>query len=257
MPRQKTYQRLLPSGKGVESDISFDWQAHFESLSEKAVHPGLISYLDEPPVPGSTPIGQVRMLALDFETTGLDAKRDAIISIGFIPFTHDRIYCQGARHLLVTPDFPLSEESVAFHGITHTELEGAASFARALDVLLPAMKGHVVVVHYHAIERQFLYHTTLRRMGEVLEFPMIDTMAVEARQIKGRTRLGRMRNRLKGWIRPEPAPSLRLADTRQRYGLPCYQAHHALTDALATAELLQAQLRKGYSPDTPVSSLWM
>jgi DNA polymerase-3 subunit epsilon len=36
-----------------------------------------------------------------------------------------------------------------------------------------------------------------------------------------------------------------------------YHPHHALTDALATAELFLAQMQDRYSPETPVSALWL
>ena len=47
------------------------------------------------------------------------------------------------------------------------------------------------------------------------------------------------------------------SDTRRRYGLPFYHPHHALTDALACAELLQAQLITHYGAKTPVGKLWL
>ncbi|NLW04889.1 MAG: 3'-5' exonuclease, partial [Pseudomonadaceae bacterium] len=47
-----------------------------------------------------------------------------------------------------------------------------------------------------------------------------------------------------------------LAACRERYGLPNYHPHDALTDALATAELLQAQIAHHYSPDTPLKKVW-
>ncbi|MCP1328190.1 3'-5' exonuclease, partial [Halomonas sp. 707D4] len=50
--------------------------------------------------------------------------------------------------------------------------------------------------------------------------------------------------------------SIRLDASRQRYGLPSYQGHHALTDALATAELFQAQVAYHYSPETPLERFW-
>jgi DNA polymerase-3 subunit epsilon len=55
--------------------------------------------------------------------------------------------------------------------------------------------------------------------------------------------------------KPEPV-SIRLADSRARSRLPRYRAHHALTDALATAELLQAQLAHRFAPETPLRQLW-
>ena len=38
--------------------------------------------------------------------------------------------------------------------------------------------------------------------------------------------------------------------------LPIYSAHHALTDALACGELLQAQAATHYPAHTPVGALW-
>jgi DNA polymerase-3 subunit epsilon len=76
-------------------------------------------------------------------------------------------------------------------------------------------------------------------------------MALEARW----ERHGRLRGikRLFG-IQP---PSIRLADSRTRYGLPHYSSHHAKLDAMATAELFQAQMARHLTPDTPVSDLWI
>ncbi|MDF5496357.1 3'-5' exonuclease, partial [Vibrio parahaemolyticus] len=50
--------------------------------------------------------------------------------------------------------------------------------------------------------------------------------------------------------------SVRLGHARERYGLPAYQPHHALTDALATAELFQAQLQYHFNRNMPISSVW-
>jgi DNA polymerase-3 subunit epsilon len=80
---------------------------------------------------------------------------------------------------------------------------------------------------------------------------VIDTMQLEARL--------HPRKRRPGWLRQlldQQAVSIRLADSRLRYGLPLYQAHHALTDALATAELLQAQSATHYPASTAVGDLW-
>ena len=58
------------------------------------------------------------------------------------------------------------------------------------------------------------------------------------------------------WLKGGQTPSLRLDSSRKRYNLPTYTPHHALTDAIATAELLQAQLAHYYKPDTHIEKLW-
>jgi DNA polymerase-3 subunit epsilon len=119
------------------------------------------------------------------------------------------------------------------------------------DELLAAMAGKVVVVHYRRIERGFLDQAMRHLVGEGLHFPLIDTMQLEARLHRGKQQPGWLA-RLMG----KKPVSIRLADSRLRYGLPLYQAHHALTDALATAELLQAQIATHYPADVTVGELW-
>ena len=105
---------------------------------------------------------------------------------------------------------------------------------------------------YGGAERSFLDRALKARIGEGIEFPVIDTMDLEAR-IHRAVRPGFFA-RLFG-KKPETV-SIRLADSRARYRLPRYRAHHALTDALATAELLQAQVAHRFAPDTPLRELW-
>jgi DNA polymerase-3 subunit epsilon len=54
----------------------------------------------------------------------------------------------------------------------------------------------------------------------------------------------------------KPLPSLRLLHARERYHLPAYENHNALVDALATAELLQAQIAKQSIGEKRVRALW-
>ena len=112
--------------------------------------------------------------------------------------------------------------------------------------------GQVLVVHYRDIERRFLDAALHARIGEGLQFPVIDTMDLEARMHRGHKPglVDRVLGRKPPWV------SIRLGDSRKRYGLPRYQPHHAMTDALASAELLLAQVAHHYAPDTPVRDLW-
>lgn len=201
------------------------------------------------PVPG-TAIADVPMLAMDMETTGLDEARHAIVSIGVVPFDLRRIRLGGRLYWVVKPPRALDERSITLHHITHSAIENAPDLQAVLPILLTAMAGRIVVVHYRNIERPFLDAAVRARLGESLLFPVIDTMALEARLHRAS-----WRSRARGWFGLAPV-SIRLAESRARYGLPHYTGHHALHDALATAELLQAQVAGHFSPDTPLSELW-
>lgn len=229
-----------------------DWPARLQTLATTAHDARLRSYYAASCPAGSTPIQQVPLVALDVETTGLDPVRDGIVSIGLVPFTLERIRASQARHWLVKPRVDLAEASVALHGITHSALADAPDLDAVLGELLALLAGQVVVVHCNAVERGFLNGALQRRIGEDIEFPAIDTMALQARVQPGDTRPW-LQRLLRG---PAPRASLRLAACREPYGLPRYGLHHALGDALATAELLVAQVAHHHHPDTPVQALW-
>ena len=143
------------------------------------------------------PLGALRYVALDFETTGLDPTRDSIVSIGLVPFDLQRIYCREARYWLVKPDRPLAERSVLVHGITHAQLEAAADLETLLERILQTLSGSMVIVHFHHIERQFLLAGARRCYNEALQFPLIDTMLIEeaVQKTRGKTTLLRLFNR--------------------------------------------------------------
>lgn len=194
-----------------------------------------------------TTLGDCSLMAMDFETTGLDPENHDIVSIGLIPFDMQRIYCRRAKHLLVRPAGKLEELSISFHGITHSQLQDAPEFGAVLESLLHYLEGKVVVVHYHQIERYFLWQHVMRAQGIELLFPVIDTMRIEEQILQQQRKWWHLRTR---------GHSLRLADCRTRYHLPHYTLHHALTDALATAELFQAQVQHHYSAQTKLGELW-
>jgi len=227
-----------------------DWQAMLDTKREQVKHETLQAFYQQGWVAPDTPLKDVPFVALDFETTGLDSEKDAIVSIGLVPFTLSRIRCQQAQHWIVNPNRPLAESSIVIHGITHSDIMNAPDFSHVIEPLLSALAGAIVVVHYRRIEREFLNRAIKQRLGEGIIFPMVDTMELEAR--KHRTGKRSLMDR----IMRRPLASIRLADSRTRYQLPFYQSHHALTDAIATAELLQAQVAHDFSPDTPISDVW-
>lgn len=219
-----------------------DWVQFMADRARTIRHP-LLTHFYRADWPGAdTPLAQLEFVALDIETTGLDARRHAIVSIGLIPFSLQRIRTDQAWYQVVRPIGDLIPESVTFHHITHSDIRQAPRFSEIVEPLLTQLAGKVAVVHYRNIERGFIDQAVHHALGEHLLFPLVDTMQIEADLHPQRQRgwLGQLLGR-------KPI-SIRLADSRSRYSLPLYQAHHALTDALATAELFQAQVATHFSP---------
>ncbi|WP_404396268.1 3'-5' exonuclease [Idiomarina loihiensis] len=229
---------------------NIDWPKQFETLEQLSHSQALKRYYSQGISSPDTPINKTPMVAVDFETTGLNPEQDGIVSIAAIPMTTERILFSEAKSWVVKPRRSLTDESVVIHGITHSEIEHAPDLESIIDELLELVAGKVWVVHYHGIERPFLQRGIKERLHENIQFPLIDTMEIEARF---------HRKPLSLWqkLRGKKPESIRLADSRTRYNLPFYPPHNALTDALACAELLQAQIAYHFKPDSPLSEIWL
>lgn len=223
-----------------------DWQSMFKQWATEAPEGPLKRFYEAGMIAPQTALKNTPLLALDLETTGLDPAQDEIISLGLIPFDHKTIRCQGAQYWMAKPERSLNAESVTIHEITHSELAEAPRLNTILDEILRALTNQVIVVHCVDIERQFLLEASIKIYGYPLYFPVLDTMDIE-RQVTYKP----------WWQRFGRPPSLRLDACRQRYKLPRYKAHHALTDALSSAELLQAQISYHMDPNADIANYWI
>ncbi|WP_290702099.1 3'-5' exonuclease [Amphritea sp.] len=226
-----------------------DWVEYYRQHSTSSKNERVSDFYRHGVINPATSIGQAPMVAMDFETTGLSSADSEIVSIGLVPFDLKRIYCGESRHWIVKPEQDMTEDSIVIHGITHSNVDAAPPLANILDQVLDAIEGKLVVVHYRYIEREFFNKAVLGLLQEPLLFPLIDTMEIESDILKGR----------QGFfdkILRKPLKPIRLDYCRRRYNLPHYDAHNALTDAIATAELLQAQIAHHLNPDMPVKDLW-
>ncbi|WP_341664042.1 3'-5' exonuclease [Vibrio sp.] len=228
-----------------------NWQKTFDIKHKQSKDSALKEYYAASVPSSMTPVEETTFLAMDFETTGLDSNHDDIITIGTVPFNLNRIFLNQARHWTVRPRQQLAEESVVIHGITHSDILDAPDLIEIYGQVLEQMAGKVMVVHYQRIEREFFDRALTDRINEGIEFPVIDTMHLET--LYQQQANGSFLKRLIG-KKPE---SVRLGASRTRYGLPNYTPHHALTDAVATAELLQAQIAHHYKRTTKLGEVWI
>ncbi len=162
---------------------------------------------------------EVEFASLDFETTGLDYGRDAIVSFGVVPIREGRVQVAGAVHQLVVPGVPASASSMKIHQILPQDLADAPSLDDAREELRAALDGRFVLAWYAEVELAFL-----RRI------------------FGGRRRVWRRRTvdarrlaiELEG-VHPEVRNTL--VTTATRYGVPVASPHEALADALVAAQL--------------------
>jgi len=224
----------MPSTKLAHSPI-FSWLLGYEAkrknLLKNAPEGPLRDFLSVP-FPGlDTPIDNVDILAVDFETTGLDAKQDKLLSVGFITLKQRQISLKTAYHQIIKTKAQLEESNVIIHHITDSQKEQGQALALVVETLLKALAGKVMLVHFARIEKQFLTEACHELYGMAPIFPMIDTLALAKRRLDKRD------------VAYDPS-ELRLNNLRNKFKLPEHHAHNALNDAIATAELFMAQMSK-------------
>ena len=183
------------------------------------------------------------LLALDMELSGLEPAEDAILSAGSVFIRGGRIDLASAEHHFFTPPSLMGADvsrSAHIHLITDRQLETQGeSLADWLLRLTTELHADAWVFHHAALDCAFL-QTFCTRYQLGLQMPeIIDTVQREKKQ--------RANEHL------ESHAQLSLNTCRARYGLPIYRQHHALSDALATAELFIAQQSQSrVNSDTPL-----
>lgn len=209
---------------------------------------GALSDFYETPAPAkSTLVEDLPILAVDVEATGLDIGNDRLLSIGWVPIDGRIIDLSRAREVVIAGPQQDEEgvgQSATLHGLTDDVVDAGMPLEQALGELLEALQGRAMLAHFASIEEDFIGLACREVFGARMAVPAIDTYALERRRME--------RNSV--YPRGE---DLRLPRIRERYGLPAYRSHRAVTDALACAELYLALTspEEGRSPYTTLRSL--
>jgi DNA polymerase-3 subunit epsilon len=179
------------------------------------------------PLPGPDPRipwREAEFCVLDVETTGLDLKRDDIVSYGSALVIGGRIPCGRLVYREVRPGRPVAADALTVHGLRTADLAGAPPIDDVLDDLIGLLSGRVLVAHAAWVERAFL-DRALRRRGRRTGRAVVDTAAL--------LRACRLAESGGG-----TEPNLETA--ARRLDLPVHTPHHALGDAFTTAQLFLA-----------------
>jgi DNA polymerase-3 subunit epsilon len=167
-----------------------------------------------------------RLAVVDIETTGLDPERHEVLSIGVVDVVGGRVQVSSAWYREVRPRTAPGADTVVVHGIRPVDSargDDPVAVAREVEQRL---QGRRMVAHVARIETGFL--TRWLDDGRWRpERPVIDT------DVLMRAHLLRSRG-----LRIDQHVGLGAAAAE--FGLPEHARHHALGDALTTAQLLLA-----------------
>lgn len=204
-------------------------------------HPLLEHFESSPALPRRTPVKDCRFIVIDFELTGLDPRRDHIVSVGWVPVANLQIVLTEARHYLVKSPVSVGQ-SATIHGLHDRHLKSALPLEEVLQEFMTTYAGYVPVAHYAALDKTVLERAIKRWLGRAPRLEFIDTMQLERR------RLERQGEQLS-------SAALRLDQCLARHKLPAIAPHQALEDAYGCALLLLSQIKSARANDFTLAEL--
>lgn len=189
-----------------------------------------------PPVQplNDTPLKEARLVVMDLETSGLDTRRDKVLSIGAVVIEQGAIDMGTQYECTLYRENHKVTEAILIHGIAPSEI---AEGRDAADALLDFMEfsGQCVFMAFHARFDQRMLRRSLREdLGHRLQHVFID-IAEMAPMLCPDAQVGRGG----------------LDDWQAHFRLNNTQRHNAAADALATAEIALILLSKAHAQGIP------
>lgn len=177
------------------------------------------------------PLEHAPYVVVDTELTGLDFRKDSIVSVGALKMTGTRIELSNPFYEVVRPNTELTSKSVVIHEITHSETEQKPGIEGIMEGFLKFCEGAMVVGHFISLDLRFLAKEMKRTGFGSLKNPAVDTCTLHEwiKQSKGSF----SSNYGNGM---ESKDLLSLA---KKFQVPVQGAHNALMDAYVTAQLFQ------------------
>jgi len=161
------------------------------------------------------------VVVFDCETTGLDPKKDEIISIGAVKVKENRILTNEAMHIYVQQEKQISHESIMIHQIRHCDLEDAVPVKEAIEKFLYFIGSRTLAGYYLEFDVAMVNKYIKPMIGISLPNRQEEVSAIYYDK--------------KISIIPQGNIDLRFEAIIDDLSLPKLQAHDALNDAVMTA----------------------
>lgn len=182
-------------------------------LARRHRHDGWGRLFDPPP--------RGEWVALDLETTGLDPRRDAILSLAAVPVRGHRVLLSERFERLVHPGRDFDIDSIRHHRIVPAEVADAAPARVVVEDFLRWLGPRALLGYHLGFDLAMLAPSLRAILGHGLPNPTLDVAHRYARR-------ARLAN-------PHRAPDLSLERIAADFGLPLLARHTALGDACTAA----------------------
>lgn len=161
-------------------------------------------------------------VTLDCETTGLDVRKDKIVSIGAVRIVGNRLLTSERLELLVRPDRAMTGDSMRVHRLRESDVAKGMAPEQAMRRLLDFIGSRPLVGYFLEFDVAMLNREIWPMLGVRLPQRKIEVSAMyydfKNRQLPVARRGGDI--------------DLRLATMMNDLGLPLRDAHDAINDAV-------------------------
>ena len=178
----------------------------------------------------ASPVGDVRFVVLDSETTGLDPRKDRLVTIGAVAVRAGEIWIEDSFEALLKVAYNTS--AVTVHGVTRDESLGGMEEPEALRGFLSYLKDGVIVGHHIRHDVETLDAGYERHFGFRLRNRSLDTMDLALHLERDGAFVGR-----------EPIRTFSLDALCSLFGVVPHDRHTAPGDAFLTAQVFLRLLR--------------
>ncbi len=174
-----------------------------------------------------TPLSQVTFVVLDVETTGGSPASSSLTEVAAARYRGGEML--GTYQTFVRPDERIPPFITALTGISDEMVADAPRIGEMLPSFLEFVGGAVLVGHNLRFDLSFLDHALVSTGRHRLANATVDTLALSRRLIR------------------DMVPNCKLGTLAATLRLPHQPSHRALTDVLATGDLLHALLERAGS----------
>ncbi|MGY8831737.1 MAG: 3'-5' exonuclease [Pseudomonadales bacterium] len=176
--------------------------------------------LAEPCALDERSLHQQRFVILDLETSGLNMRRDQVLSIGAVVIDNGAIDLSQQFECTLQRDGHQASASTLIHGIAPNEIANGEDPAEALLSFMEFVGDSPLLAFHAEFDQRMLARALKQSLGYRLQHAFFDVAEI-APLVCPKAKL----------------PHAGLDDWTAHFGLQVQQRHHASADALVTAEL--------------------
>jgi DNA polymerase-3 subunit epsilon len=173
------------------------------------------------------PLADLRWVIVDTESSGLDPAHDRLLSVGACAVRNQALRLSETFEVRIRQLRPSEDDNILVHGISASAQLAGEDAAQALVAFLEFLRGDQPVAFHAAFDATLVARALRKVLGVKLRRRWFDAEEI-----------------VRALFPQEPGQNRSLDHWLARFGIPGYCRHDALSDAVATAELLLIALEQ-------------